>query len=77
MKLVFAASEHYTARFVVCRNYDERLVRVLFVELIGNSDGLVEVVCLLECRGCVVGMARIVYLSALYHEEETVLVLLR
>ena len=55
---------------------DECLLGMLLVELVGHADGLVEVHRLLQCSCSIVGMAGIINLATLDHEEEALLVTL-
>ena len=61
---------------MVGRDDDERFVGVLLIKLIGHLHRVVQINRFEESRRRVVGVAGIVNLSALNHQEETVFLLL-
>ena len=68
-----AVSEHKAACLVVGCHNDKCLLGVFLVKLYRLGYGCVEVEHFVEHGGCVVAVRCIVYLSALYHQEETFL----
>ena len=70
MKRVVAVSERETACLMVGCDDNKRLLRVRFVELIGNAHGFIHVPSLAERRCCIVAVAGVVDHSALHHHEE-------
>ena len=76
VEFIGAASQDDAARLVVGRDDDERFVGVLLIKLIGHLHRVVQINRFEESRRCVVGVAGIVNLSALNHQEETIFLLL-
>ena len=73
--VIASASKHESACLVVCSHHYQRFIGMLLVKLICHLHGIVHIYDFGD-EGRVIGMTEPVYLSSLYHQEETVLGLL-
>ena len=74
VQLVRTTAQGQASGLMVGRDDDERLLGMLLIEFVGHLDSRVHIDNLVECGCGVIGVASPVYLAALKHKEEALLV---